>query len=728
LKSVSFARHFLEWRWWRATFHRVASMALKLGQRQAEVAVSASLNDAPLRQPQSSYVTHMNTTAISSPAPGAVAELTAKPTVARTGFFSHHGMWAPGVRLFRRMAFSHKAWSITAVFMVPIAILMWSFMVGQQTLLASTALERQGVTYQKEALVMLRLALNHQWASAQGAAASASLTEASNLAAAQLKKLQEVNAATGAALGTADTFKALNEAGSALAQPGASARALQLKHAEFVDAILDVTAQLTDGSGLALDPDGDTYYLMSAVVLDGPDLLAQMARARGIGFEVLTAASITPGQARQLMRIQTLAARRAGDIKNAATKVANANAPAAAVLKAADANKQVDEFMGQVEAMPLAGEGSKGDVAAFAKQGTQVVDSVGEMLLRGTDELGRLLDARTQALETKRNAVMAALGLALLLVAYMFRSFFMVLNGGLKEVERHITAISEGNLSTQPHAWGSDEAARLLNIVQTLQASLSDMVRKVRDAADSVAHSSSEVSTGALDLSGRTEQAAGRLEETAAAMEQLAVTVRNTADNAVHAAALASENSKVAERGGVVIGQVVATMQDIHASSSKIGEIIGTIDGIAFQTNILALNAAVEAARAGEQGRGFAVVAAEVRALAQRSAGAAREIKALISTSVDKVASGTNIVQGAGKTMQELVANARKMNELVADISTATSEQSTGIAQVGQAVQEMDRMTQQNAALVEQTSGAATELNDQAEQLIAEVGVFKLAA
>jgi methyl-accepting chemotaxis protein len=658
------------------------------------------------------------------------ARLTSAPSTeqakARSGFFAHHGIWAPGVRLFRRMAFSHKAWSITGVFMVPIAILTWSFMVGQQAQLASTALERQGVTYQKEALVMLRLALNHQWAASQGAGAQ--VLEASNLAAAQLKKLQDVNAAHGTAMGTADTFKALNEAASAVAQPGGSARAVQLKHAEFIDAILDVTVQLTNGSGLALDPEVDTYYLMSAAIVDGPDLLAQMARTRSVGSEVLTAAAITPGQSRQLMRIQTLAARRSGDIKAAVARVAGTNPSAAAALKAAEANKLVDEFMGQVEAAPLAGEGPKGDAAAFAKQGTQTVDSVGEMLVRGTDELAALLAARTHALETKRNAVLLALCTALLLVAYLFRSFFMVLNGGLKEVERHITAISEGNLSTTPHAWGTDEAARLLNIVQTLQASLSGMVRKVRDSADSVAHSSSEVSTGARDLSGRTEQAAGRLEETAAAMEQLAVTVRHTADNAVHAAALASENSKVAERGGVVIGQVVATMQDIHASSSKIGEIIGTIDGIAFQTNILALNAAVEAARAGEQGRGFAVVAAEVRALAQRSAAAAREIKALISTSVDKVASGTNIVQGAGKTMQELVVNARKMNELVSDISTATTEQSTGIAQVGQAVQEMDRMTQQNAALVEQTSGAASELNDQAGQLIAEVGVFKLAA
>ena len=661
-----------------------------------------------------------------------VSAAKASRSPSKSGFFAHHGIWAPGVRLFRRMAFAHKAWSITAVFMVPIGILTWSFLAGQQAQLSSTALERQGVTYQKEALSLLRLALAHQHAAVQAAGAASGTAsaapEASGPATAQLKKLRDLNATLGASFGTADAFKALNETATALAQPGGNARAVFLKHSEFIDAILDVTAQVVDGSGLALDPDVDTYYLTSAVTMEGPDLLAQLARARAVGSDVLTAAAITPSQSRQLMRIQTLAARRSGDIKNAVAKVAAANGAAGALLKVAETNKLVDDFMAQVEAAPLAGEGPKGDAVAYVKLGTQAVDSTGEMLARGTDELGDLLDVRTRALETKRNLIMAAVGVALLLVAYMFRSFFMVLNGGLKEVERHITAISQGKLDTQPHAWGSDEAARLLNTVRTLQHSLTVMVRKVRDSADSVAQSSSEVATGATDLSGRTEQAAGRLEETAAAMEELAVTVRHTAENAVHAAALASENSKVAEQGGVVIGQVVSTMQDIHASSSKIGEIIGTIDGIAFQTNILALNAAVEAARAGEQGRGFAVVAAEVRALAQRSAGAAREIKALISTSVDKVATGTRIVQGAGKTMQELVANARKMNELVADISTATSEQSRGIAQVGEAVQEMDRMTQQNAALVEQTSGAATALNDQAEQLIAEVGEFKLAA
>ena len=670
----------------------------------------------------------MNSTVASLPV-GLDSNPTTPPVPPRkTGFFTHHGIWAPGVRLFRRMGFSQKACSITAMFLVPIAVLTWSFLEVEQTQLNNTAKEQRGVEYQKEALAFLNAAVAHQWAVSHAGPAQSNKTETSAALAVQLKKLQDIDAILGKELRTEPALKVLMQAAVPQASTGGSPSHEFLKHGALVEAALALSSFVIDSSGLALDPDADSYFLMSAAINDAPDLLVQLARARGFGHEVLADASMSAKQFRQLTPLLPLASRRHNDIKAAVAKVAVANSTAAEAVKLGEMSSVADKFLAQIEAAPMAADGPKGDAAAYALLGTQAIAQTAAMMMRGSDELDKLLANRAAAIEKKRNFVMAALVVSLLLAAYMFRSFFMVLNGGLKEVERHITAISEGNLSTTPHAWGSDEAARLLNIVQTLQGSLHGIVRKVRDSADSVAHSSSEVSTGARDLSGRTEQAAGRLEETAAAMEQLAVTVRHTADNAVHAAALASENSKVAERGGVVIGQVVATMQDIHASSSKIGEIISTIDGIAFQTNILALNAAVEAARAGEQGRGFAVVAAEVRALAQRSAGAAREIKALISTSVDKVASGTSIVQGAGKTMQELVANARKMNELVADISTATSEQSAGIAQVGQAVQEMDRMTQQNAALVEQTSSAATALNDQAGQLIAEVGVFKLAA
>jgi methyl-accepting chemotaxis protein len=248
----------------------------------------------------------------------------------------------------------------------------------------------------------------------------------------------------------------------------------------------------------------------------------------------------------------------------------------------------------------------------------------------------------------------------------------------------------------------------------------------VRTGTDSVANASSQIASGNLDLSSRTEEQASSLEETASSMEQLTSTVKQNAENARQANQLVSSTADVAVKGGQVVGQVVDTMASIKDSSRKIADIIGVIDGIAFQTNILALNAAVEAARAGEQGRGFAVVASEVRNLAQRSAGAAKEIKALIEDSVGKVDAGGKLVDEAGKTMDEIVTSVKRVTDLMSEIAAASSEQSSGIEQVNQAVGQMDEVTQQNAALVEQAAAAAESLQNQASQLAQAVSIFKL--
>ena len=315
---------------------------------------------------------------------------------------------------------------------------------------------------------------------------------------------------------------------------------------------------------------------------------------------------------------------------------------------------------------------------------------------------------------------------ALLIAGYLFLSFYRVMDGGLRETRRHLRAMTDGDLTTSPFPWGNDEAAQLMTELRAMQESLRRIVASVRGSSESIVHASTEIASASMDLSARTEQTAANLEQSASSMEEISSTVKHTADNVRQAAEVAANNSRAASRGGVVIAEVVSTMDDINNSSKKIGDIIGVIDGIAFQTNILALNAAVEAARAGEQGRGFAVVATEVRSLAQRSAQAAREIKTLISSSVEKVESGSRVVRGAGDTMQELVANARRMNDLLADISTAASEQSSGVSQVGSAVNELDRMTQQNAALVQETAAASSALRDQAIGLANEVDRFKL--
>jgi len=289
-------------------------------------------------------------------------------------------------------------------------------------------------------------------------------------------------------------------------------------------------------------------------------------------------------------------------------------------------------------------------------------------------------------------------------------------------------AISGGNLADAVQVDGSDEIAHLLKALDSMRDNLANTVSHVRQSSQSVAIASAEISQGNNDLSARTEQQASALEETAASMEQLSGTVRQNADNARQGNQQAQQASTLAIRGGEVVAEVVQTMKGINDSSRKIADIIQVIDGIAFQTNILALNAAVEAARAGEQGRGFAVVASEVRSLAGRSADAAREIKALIGASVERVGQGTALVDQARATMAEVEGSIRRVADIMGEISAASTEQSSGVAQIGEAVTQMDQATQQNAALVEESAAAAESLKGQAQQLVQAVAVFRLAS
>jgi methyl-accepting chemotaxis protein len=318
-----------------------------------------------------------------------------------------------------------------------------------------------------------------------------------------------------------------------------------------------------------------------------------------------------------------------------------------------------------------------------------------------------------------------SVALAFSLATLVIRSIVRQLGGEPAEATRIASAIAEGDLTCSIGVKPGDRTS-LMSRLATMQESLQKVVSHVRQNAESVATASAQIAQGNVDLSSRTEEQASALQQTAATMEQLGTTVRNNADSAKQANQLAQGASAVAAQGGAVVGKVVTTMQSISDSSRKIGDIIGVIDGIAFQTNILALNAAVEAARAGEQGRGFAVVASEVRSLAQRSAEAAKEIKNLIGRSVEQVEQGAALVDQAGKTMGEIVGSIQGVSDVVAEITAASSQQSDGVQQVGQAVSQMDQATQQNAALVEESAAAADSLKGQALQLVQAVAVFKL--
>ncbi|MGE5451610.1 MAG: methyl-accepting chemotaxis protein [Acidobacteriota bacterium] len=337
-------------------------------------------------------------------------------------------------------------------------------------------------------------------------------------------------------------------------------------------------------------------------------------------------------------------------------------------------------------------------------------------------------EAGQQAEQTYANARWAIWGCLALVLAVGLLLALTIANMMARPLEasvRVIKAVAEGDLTQRVDTQRQDEIGDMQTALAQMIAGLADTVNQVRTGADSVATASSQIAQGNTDLSARTESQASSLQETAAAVEQMAGTVRTNADNARQANQLASAASEVAARGGEVVEQVVETMNGIQSSSQKISDIIGVIDGIAFQTNILALNAAVEAARAGEQGRGFAVVAGEVRSLAQRSANAAREIKTLINDSVEKVNAGSALVSTAGSTMGDVVTQVRKVTDLVGEIAHASSEQSQGIGQINQAVAQLDQSTQQNAALVEESMAAAESLRSQANKLAQAVNVFK---
>ena len=341
------------------------------------------------------------------------------------------------------------------------------------------------------------------------------------------------------------------------------------------------------------------------------------------------------------------------------------------------------------------------------------------------EEIGAIVDA-VVAGDFKKRAVTEGKQGFFLKTSEGLNALTSTADESLTEIARMLNALSKGDLTERITKDYSGTFGELKDYCNTTTSTLGDVIGEIRSAAETIFTASSEIAQGNSDLSSRTEQQAANLEETASSMEELTSTVKLNADNAKQANVLAEKASSVAIDGGELIGQVVTTMNAINESSQKIADIIGVIDGIAFQTNILALNAAVEAARAGDQGRGFAVVASEVRTLAQRSANAAKDIKALISDSVKKIENGNTLVGKSGDTMKEIVTAIKRVNDIMAEIAAASAEQSSGIEEVSTAVSQMDEMTQQNAALVEEAAAAAESLQSQADQLTQRVSMFRL--
>ena len=401
----------------------------------------------------------------------------------------------------------------------------------------------------------------------------------------------------------------------------------------------------------------------------------------------------------------------------------------ALLARIAELRSRYVEVRNKLLARDAAGEDVRREVAAILEPAAGVYQEAVERFVAKQQqdlEAGRVAaEVAVKGTRTLMLALVVAGLLAAVLAAWVItRSIVVPLDRARAAARR----IASGDLTASVEVNGRDEIAGTLEAVAGMQESLRGIAAQVRECSDSVATAAVQIAAGNTDLSSRTEEQASSLEETAASVEQMAATVSQAAQNATQANSLASTAVEVARRGGDAVDEVVRTMESIQAASRKIGDIIGVIDSIAFQTNILALNAAVEAARAGDQGRGFAVVAAEVRSLAQRSAGAAREIKTLIGTSVEQVDQGARLAGDAGSTMGEVVASVNRVSQLIGEIASAAKEHSTGIGQVNQAVSDLDKVTQQNAALVEESTAAAESLRGLSSDLVQAVAVFRLAA
>ncbi len=630
-------------------------------------------------------------------------------------FFAHHGFWAPGIRLFRRLGFALKASIVSLCFVLPLAVLAWAWFSQYSEQRDFTAKEIDGVTFTRVVMPLLPAVMQQRQDAlkGEGTAGREAVAEA-------LKQVDAAQAASGDAFGTAPALKLLKERLAGLPAAGAGSEQLLSGHGAAAQAVIDLVGQATDGSNLTLDPDIDTYYLMDGALMRIPQLTEEVGRLRVLAAAVAGGGAGDATQVAQMHRAQAYAELLRGQLAVAVAKVETVHPGTAKALHFDKVEETEQRFF------KLASDMS--DAPAIADAGTALAGLLQAQQAAMLDQLNDLLTARQARLDSKATLIAVVVLLGMLLAAYFFLSFYRVMAGGLNETRRHLRAMTDGDLTTHPHPWGHDEAAELMVSLAQMQASLRAIVADVRDGSEDILHASSEIATGAMDLSSRTEQTAANLEQTAASMEQISGTVASTADHAAQAATLARENADAANDGGQAMAAVFSRMESIGQSSSRIGEIIGVIDGIAFQTNILALNAAVEAARAGDAGRGFAVVASEVRALAQRSGSAAREIKTLIQTSVQQVHSGNAVVADARRAIERTVDNAGRVGALMEQIAVGAREQSTGVQQVGQAAQELDRTTQSNAALVEETAAAAAALRDRAAALAGKVAAFRLPA
>jgi methyl-accepting chemotaxis protein len=634
----------------------------------------------------------------------------------------------------RSLNFSTKLLVIMIAGIFPLVVLSTLYLSQKQQSIDEVQAELTGLNrYQNLEAMLLPVGVHEIWsaAAAAGEGAADKLQAATDALTRVMARQDEVNQQLSASAGDARHWNEVKAAWNQLSasHPASVADVIRL-HSALRQKILDYRDYIATDSRLLLDPDPITHFLIDATVVRIPDYESYVTQMRSHAAAVGAAGKSTVADDELITRDQVLAQgaldQITADINHAAEGGAAGVAARPATQAAlAQVSGAFDGFRKYVRQNVTSGAISDplDSVLQNASQLTAAISSFHDDMQRTVQQR---LRQNLAAMRATRDRMVLLVALAVALGMGFMGVVILTTVNGMNAAVAVVSHLAEGDYTHEISFQGSDELARMMQALQGMQHKLSGVLSSVKDSAITVATAARQINAGTSDLSARTEQQAANLEETASSMEEMTATVKQNADNAKLADKLAQAARDQAEHGGAIVEQTVAAMAAINVSSRKISDIISVIDEIAFQTNLLALNAAVEAARAGDQGRGFAVVASEVRSLAQRSASAAKEIKALIHDSVGKVADGSRLVSESGRHLGEIVAAVKKVSDVVGEISNASQEQAASAEEISRAVLQMDESTQQNAAMVEQASAAAGSMNDQAARLTELTAFFKL--
>ena len=638
---------------------------------------------------------------------------------------------APAALLMQRLRLLPKFALVTLVFMAPLLFVASLLFSELATSLDATEQERIGLRYTGQLENAMRLvqqyrALRHMELSgnAEAGKRTADLKGAINRAIAGI----DASLRKTPAFGIAADWNQVRQAWQAIESNSSNVKAKDSYAActRLLEDMAKLNALIADKSGLMRDPDVDSGHLAVAVVQALPAIADNIANIAGRGAAYIDTGLFEPNEDVMLQSGVVIARRDLARIPAQFDAVFRENPALRASLEPQLASTTTAlAFLDRTQSEVLNSYNQTSGLQ-FYDAGIKSIDALYATANASATVLDGLLEKRLAHHATRRNTIAAGVLTALVIAAYLLAGFYMPFSREVAKLEDAVGRAASGDLATRISSDATDEIGQLVNAFGKMNAGLARLVAEVRGGSEAVTETSGQIAVDNADLAARTEAQASSLEQTAGSMEELTSIVRQNSDSAAQASQLVESATQVALKGGEAVSQVIDTMSAIKESSYRIIDIIRVIDGIAFQTNILALNAAVEAARAGEQGRGFAVVAAEVRALAQRSAGAAKEIKMLIESSVEQIDDGNRLAGAAGGTMKDIVESVHHVADLMTDIATASREQSLGIEQVNQAIGQMDEVTQRNAALVEDAAGAAEALQHHAAKLSHAVSSFKL--